>query len=82
MVAAMAKDKVPPVINPTVDVGEELAFLIGDTGGIQDSMGGYRIKVFHSGAFPWAEVLKALVFRDFRVYVTRHKADLFIEAQP
>jgi len=61
---------------------DQPAFLIGDTGGLQQAMGGYRIKIYHSGAFPWAEVFKALVFRDFRVYVTRHKADLFIEAQP
>jgi hypothetical protein len=79
---AAAKDKVPPITNPTLDVGEEIADLIGDTGGVQEAMGGYRIKVYHSGAFPWAEVFKALLFRDFRVYVTRHKADIFIEAQP
>jgi hypothetical protein len=80
--AAVPNNKVPPVINPTVDVGEEIAELIGDTGGLQESMGGYRIKVYHTGAFPWADVFKVLLFRDFKVYVTRHKADIFIEAQP
>jgi hypothetical protein len=75
-------EKIPPVINPTVDVGEHLAFVVGDTGALQEAMGGYRIKVFHTGAFPWDEVFKILLYRDFRVYVTRHKADLFIEAQP
>jgi hypothetical protein len=78
----MAKDKTPPVTNPTVDVGEELAWLIGDTGTVQPLMGGYKLKVYHAGAFPWDAVFKILLFRDFKVYVSRHKADLFIEAQP
>ena len=74
--------KVAPVINPTRDVGEELVWLVGDTGGVQPMMGGYKIKVFHTRAFPWDDVFKTLLFRDFKVYVSRHKADLFIEAQP
>lgn len=74
--------RIPPVTNSTMDIGEEIAELIGDTGGLQESMGGYRIKIYHSGAFPWPEVFKVLLFRDFKVYVTRHKADFFIEAQP
>lgn len=72
----------PPVTNPTVDVAEALRWVIGDTGELSESMGGYRIKVFHTRMFPWDEVFKTLLFRDFKVYVTRHKADLFIEAQP
>ena len=75
-------EKVPPVINPSVDVGEHLSFVMGETGALQEAMGGYRIKVYHAGAFPWDEVFKILLYRDFRVYVTRHKADMFIEAQP
>ena len=78
----MAQDKTPPVINPSVDVGEQLTYLIGDTGGIQDVMGGYKIKIFHTLGFPWDEVFKLLLFRDFKVYVSRHKADLYIEAHP
>jgi hypothetical protein len=78
----MAKDRIPPVINPGVDVGDELNYLIADTGGLEELMGGYRIKVFHTRAFPWDEVFKVLLFRDFKVYVTRHKADIYIEAQP
>ena len=78
----MAKERIPPVINPTVDVGDELTFLIGDTGGLEEMMGGYRIKVFHTRAFPWDEVFKVLLFRDFKIYVGRRKADLFIEAMP
>jgi hypothetical protein len=75
-------DKTPPVINPSVDVGEYLAHLVGETGTLQESMGGYRIAVHHTRMFPWDDVFKVLLYRDFRVYVTRKKADLFIEAQP
>jgi len=76
----MDQRKPPPDANPTVDLGESLAFLMGDTGAVQESMGGFKIKIFHLRAFPWGEVVKALVYRDFRVYVTRNKADIFIEA--
>ena len=41
---------------------------------------GFKIKIFHSRAFPWGEVVKALLYRNFRVSLTRHKADIFIEA--
>ena len=66
--------------NPTVDLGESLAYLIGDTGAVQGSMGGFKIKIFHSRAFPWGDVVKALLYRNFRVSLTRNKADIFIEA--
>lgn len=75
-------EKVPPVTNPTVDVGEQLRYLMGDTGGFNAALGGYRIKVYHTRAFPWDEVFKTLLYRDFKVYVTRHKADIYIEATP
>ena len=75
-------ENVPPVSNPTVDVSEQLRYLMGETGGLNEALGGYRIKVFHTRAFPWDEVFKTLLFRDFKVYVTRHKADLYIEAMP
>jgi hypothetical protein len=74
--------KVAPVTNPTVDIGEILAYLVGETGVVQQSMGGFKIKVFHLRGFPWDDVFKALLYRDFRVYLTRHKADIFIEATP
>ena len=75
-------EKTPPVTNPTADVAEHLIYLMGDTGTLNELMGGYRLKVFHTRAFPWDEVFKALLYRDFRVYVTRHKADIYIEALP
>jgi hypothetical protein len=73
----------PPslVTNPTVDLAELLSHLMGDTGGLQELLGGFRIKVFHLKAFPWGEVVKELVYRDFRVFVTRIKADIYIEAK-
>jgi len=77
----MEPKKVPPVTNPAVDIGEVLAYLVGDSGLVQESMGGFRIKVFHTRGFPWDDVFKALLYRDFRVSVTRHKAEMFIEAQ-
>jgi hypothetical protein len=64
--------KVAPVTNPNVDVGEILGYLVADTGVVQESMGG----------FPWDDVFKALLYRDFRVHLSRHKADIFIEAVP
>jgi hypothetical protein len=74
------EQKVPPVSNPGIDVAQLLRTLMGDTGDLQEAMGGFRIKVYHTRAFPWSDVFKTLLYRDFRVYVTRHKADLLIEA--
>lgn len=73
-------DKIPPVISPGVDVADLLRFLVGDTGEVIDSMGGFRIKVFHTRAFPWDAVFRELLYRDFKVFMNRHKADIFIEA--
>ncbi len=78
----MAEKEKSPFVNPGVDVVESLRHIMGDTGDLQESMGGFRIRVYHVRAFPWGEVCKALLYRDFKVYVTRHKADLFIEAAP
>jgi len=77
----MDRKQPPPVTNPSVDLGELLSYMMGDTGGLQEVMGGFKIKVYHMQAFPWAEVFKALLYRDFQVYVTRHKADIFVEAK-
>ena len=78
----MAPAKTPPVINPTVDVADELKRLMGETGVLMDSLGSLKIKVFHTRMFPWDDIFKTLLYRDFQVYVTRHKADLYIEAKP
>ncbi|HEX4055779.1 MAG TPA: hypothetical protein VHX86_16060 [Tepidisphaeraceae bacterium] len=78
----MAEKNPSLVMNPGVDVAESLRYMMGDTGDLQESMGGFRIKIYHVRAFPWGEVFKALLYRDFKVYVTRHKAELYIEAAP
>ena len=70
------------LLNPGIDVAETLRYVMGDTGDLQETMGGFRIRIYHTRAFPWDEVFKTLVYRDFKVYVSRHKADLFIEATP
>ena len=77
-----ADNKLPPVTTARVDIGTVLAELCVGTGVVQAQGGGFRIKVFHARAFPWDEIFKQLLYRDFRVYVTHHKADLFIEASP
>jgi hypothetical protein len=66
----------------SIDLTEQLRDLIGVTGGVEDHFGGYRIKIFHTRAFPWDEVFKLLLYRDFTVYVGRQKADIYIEAKP
>lgn len=78
----MTEKNDPTTTDTGQDLGQELVKLIGVTGGLQESMGGYRIMVYHSRGFPWDAVLKALVYRDFQVWVRRKKADLFIEAKP
>ena len=71
-----------PVTHPAADVGEQLAHLMGETGGIiESSVTTFKLKVFHTRAFPWDDVFKHLLYRGFKVAVTSHKADLFIEAQ-
>ena len=42
----MAKDKIAPVTNPGVDIADELRFLIGETGLLEDLMGAFRIKIY------------------------------------
>jgi hypothetical protein len=76
----MSENPFSPHAEPGVDIAESLRYFMGDTGGLQESMGGFRIEVFHTKAFPWANVFKVLLDHGFRVYVTRHKADVRIEA--
>lgn len=77
----MAGTQTPPVTNPSADVGEQLTYLMADTGAlIESSVTTYKLKVYHTRAFPWDDVFKHLLYRGFKVAVTSHKADLFIEA--
>lgn len=66
----------------SMDVADQLRYFIGDTGILHESMGGYKIAVAHTRMFPWDDVFKLLLYRNFNVYVTRRKADLYIEAKP
>ena len=77
----MTTDTLPPVINPTMDVGEILKELIGDTATCVPVTGGYTLRVHHLRSFPWDDVFKALLFRDYKVFVARQKADVLIEVQ-
>jgi len=78
----MAEKRIPPVADPTANVEKELTRIVGDMGIVEEASGAYRIKVAHSRAFPWDDVFKQLLYRDYKVEVTRHKADLIIEGRP
>lgn len=72
---------IPPVSNPEAEVVDQLTYLMGETGGIvESSVTTYKLKVYHTRAFPWDDVFKNLLYRGYKVAVTSHKADLFIEA--
>ena len=78
----MAETKTPPVTGPASDVADQLTFLAGETGGLVESAPGtYKLKIYHTRAFPWDDVFKALIYRGYKVRVTAQKADLFIEAE-
>ena len=78
----MAEKRTPPVADPTADIEKELIRLVGDMGIVEEASGAYRVKVAHSRAFPWDDVFKHLLYRDFKVEVTKHMADLIIEGRP
>ena len=69
-----------PMTDSSEDLVDQLTWLMADTGELTRADDGFRIKVFHSRAFPWDDVFKALLYANFKVAVTRQKADLFIEA--
>jgi hypothetical protein len=78
----MAEKRIPPVADPTANIQEEINRIVGHMGIVEENDGALRIKVAHSRAFPWDDVFKALLYRDYKVDVTRHKADLIIEGRP
>ena len=72
---------IPPLSNPEAEVVDQLTYLMGETGGIVESSATTcKLKVYHTRAFPWDDVFKNLLYRGYKVAVTCHKADLFIEA--
>ena len=72
--------KTPLVIDPEADLVLVIRNIVGHMGDVEEVPGGFKIKVHHGGSFQWYELFKALVYRDLKVNVTRHKADLYIEA--
>jgi hypothetical protein len=79
---AEAKTKrTPPVADPSANVLKEVERIVGDMGMVEEDGGAIRVKVAHSRAFPWDDVFKQLLYRDYKVEVTKHKADLIIEGR-
>jgi hypothetical protein len=76
----MSIETPPPAADPKSDLLDQLKYLLGVTGGILESDSAIRIKIYHTRAFPWDDVLKLLLYRNYKVNVTCKKADLFIEA--
>lgn len=76
----MSDAKPLSVINPDADLPGHLNYLISDTATLEESGSSLKIKIFHSRAFPWEDVFKALLFRGYAVKITNIKADLFIDA--
>ncbi len=74
--------RTPPVADPDANVARELERIVGDMGVVEEEGGAFRVKVAHSRAFPLDDVFKQLLYRDYKVEVTKHKADLIIEARP
>jgi hypothetical protein len=64
----------------TMDLAERIVYVMGDTGSLQEHMGGFRLRVIHERSFPWADVIKVFLVRGFKVHVTMSKAGLFVEA--
>lgn len=68
------------VIDPDVEIGIVVRDIVGHMGAVEQTDNGFKIKVHHGGSFPWDELFKALLYRDYKVSITRKKAELFIEA--
>jgi hypothetical protein len=58
----------------------QLQLLVSETAGIESTPTGLRLKIFHMRAFPWDDVAKTLLYRNYTVLIVRKKADFFIEA--
>lgn len=67
---------------PAAKIAEDLRHLLGDMANVQELPDGFKIKVYHTRAFPWDDVFKMLLYRDYKVNLSRRKADIYIEAKP
>ncbi len=72
--------KTPLVVDPDVEIGIVIRDIVGHMGAVEENGGAFKIKVHHGGSFPWDSLFKALLYRDYKVTITRHKAEIFIEA--
>ena len=68
------------VIDPDVDVGVVVRDIVGHMGAVEESAGAFKIKVHHGRSFPWDDLFKSLLYRDYKVSITRIKAELYVEA--
>lgn len=72
--------KSPLVTDPDVEIGIVIRDIVGHMGAVEQNGGSFKIKVHHGGSFPWDILFKALLYRDYKVAITRLKAEIFIEA--
>lgn len=72
--------KSPLVTDPDVEIGIVIRDIVGHMGAVEQDGGSFKIKVHHGGSFPWDILFKALLYRDYKVAITRLKAEIFIEA--
>jgi hypothetical protein len=70
----------PAPTMPSINLAQSLEDLLGDMANVQELPEGFKIKVYHTRAFPWDDVFKMLLYRDYKVNVSRRKADIYIEA--
>ena len=80
MAEVNSSKKTPLVVDPDVEIGIVIRDIIGHMGAVEEHAGAFKIKVHHGGSFPWDSLFKALLYRDYKVTMTRHKAEIFIEA--
>jgi len=72
--------KSPLVTDPDVEIGIVIRDIVGHMGAVEQNGDSFKIKVHHGGSFPWDVLFKALLYRDYKVAITRQKAEIFIEA--
>ena len=49
---------------------------------MQDFMGGFRIRIYQTAAFPFDAIFKTLLSRNYQVYVTDANRAYSLEAKP
>jgi hypothetical protein len=67
---------------PSLDIAHQLARLVGSAGAVQNFMGGFRIRIYQTAAFPFDAIFKTLLSRNYQVYVTDANRAYSLEAKP